>query len=168
MKFVLVAGAVLATLVCVSFADDAIDALQSMPQPQQPKVESTSSALNGVWLSNCFEFEADVYQVRTFEFVLDHLATITTISYPDVFCEQTPVDSSVVSATWDMGHVLMTEDGLNAYALEVLFKAGSKQELTAVKQIVHLQQGSFVLGINKTLDVYPQQLDWAITYSLIE
>ncbi len=162
MKLVGIVGAVLTTIVCVTFANDAIEAFQGSDTDQE-----TAVSLNGLWLSNCFEFEPGVYQVRTFEFVLDHLATITTMTYPDALCEQSPIDSNIISATWDLGEAHSTEEGLSAYQLEVLLKAGRKQELTTVKQIVYLQQNQFNLGINKKLDVYPEKLDWAITYSLI-
>ncbi|MCG8533967.1 MAG: hypothetical protein MI808_02615 [Pseudomonadales bacterium] len=160
MKFVRVAGVVLATIVCVSFADEAIEALQGSA-PEQ----NDSRRLDGLWISNCFEFEAGVYQVRSFEFVLNHLATITTMTYPDARCEQHPVGSDTVSATWDMGSVYTTSEGLDVVELDVLLKAGPRQELTTVKQAVYFQPGSFVLGINKQLDVYPDKLDWDISYT---
>ncbi len=129
-------------------------------------IAETDSALDGLWVSNCYEFEG-TYQVRTFEFVLDHLATITTISYPDQHCAEKPLGSTVISATWDMGETLVTEEGLLAYKLDVLLKAGRHQELTTVKQVVHFQNQSFILGINRRLHRYPDHLDWEITYSRV-
>ena len=164
MKLFRVSALLLAVLVWGSsgIADDA-EVLSSDAKQQQQK----SSRLNGLWISNCYQFEEGVYQVRTFEFVLDHLATITTMSYFDSRCSQPPVDSQVVSATWDMGRAIVTEEGLVAHTLDVLLRADVKQELTTVKQIVHFQDDSFFLGINKKLDSYPNRLDWDISFTLV-
>jgi hypothetical protein len=163
MKSVRVVGVALAALVCVVFADDAIQATRGMFSPQSQA--HSSSTLDGLWVSDCYQFEAGVYQVRTFEFVLDHLATITTMTYPDQYCEQTPVGSDIISATWDLGDTVMTEEGLQANTLDVLLKAGPKRELTTVNQIIHFKRDTFVLGINRLLNQYPEKLDWEITYS---
>lgn len=162
MKLVRVVGVALAAIVCVVFADDAMEATKGVFGTQ---IAESASALDGLWVSNCFKFEEDTYQVRTFEFVLDHLATITTLSYPDAHCAATPIGSDVISATWDLGETLVTEEGLLAYRLDVLLKAGRHQELTTVKQIVHFQGDAFILGINRLLSRYPDRLDWEIIYS---
>ncbi|HAG95121.1 MAG: hypothetical protein CMK83_21770 [Pseudomonadales bacterium] len=164
MKLVRSVGVALAALVCVVFADDAVQATKDVFATQ---IAESASALDGLWVSNCYKFEEGRYQVRTFEFVLDHLATITTISYPDTHCAESPLGSAVISATWDMGETLVTEEGLLAYRLDVLLKAGPRQELTTVKQIVHFQRDSFILGINRLLSRYPDSLDWEIIYSRI-
>lgn len=162
MKFVRVLGIALAALVCVVFAEDAVEATKGV---FATKIAETGSALDGLWVSNCYQFESDDYQVRTFEFVLDHLATITTISYPDQYCSERPLGSTIISATWDLGETLVTEEGLVAYRLDVLLKTGQRQELTTVKQIVHFQNQSFILGIGSQLKRYPDHLDWEINYS---
>lgn len=164
MKLVRVVGVTLAALVCVVFADDAMEATKGVFTTQ---TATPGSALDGVWVSNCYFFEDGHHQVRTFEFVLDHLATITTISYPDEHCSEAPTGSTVISATWDLGETLVTEEGLLAYTLDVLLKAGPRQELTTVNQIVHFQEQSFILGINRLLEQYPEHLDWEITYSRV-
>ncbi|MBA55647.1 MAG: hypothetical protein CMK89_14425 [Pseudomonadales bacterium] len=164
MKFVRVVGLALAALVCVVFADDAMEATKGVFSTQ---IAETGSALDGLWVSNCYPFEGS-YQVRTFEFVLDHLATITTISYPDALCAKQPLGSTVISATWDLGDTLVTEEGLLAYRLDVLLKTGPRQELTTVKQVVHFQDQSFMLGIGSQLNRYPDRLDWEIVFSRLE
>ena len=164
MKFVRVVGVALATLVCVVFADEAMEATKGVLSTQKAV---TGSALDGLWVSNCYEFEDETYQVRTFEFVLDHLATITTMEYRDPLCATAPTGSTVISATWDLGDTLVTEEGLLAYTLDVLLKAGPKQELTTVNQIVHFQGQAFILGINRLLHQYPDRLDWEIIYSRV-
>lgn len=164
MKSVRVVGVALAALVCVVFADDAMEATKGVFTTQ---TATSGSVLDGLWVSNCYQFEAGHYQVRTFEFVLDHLATITTMNYPDQHCAQAPMGSTVISATWDLGETLITEEGLLAYTLDVLLKAGPRQELTTVNQIVHFQNQSFILGINRMLDQYPDRLDWEIIYTRV-
>lgn len=165
MKLVRVVGVALAALVCVVFADDAMEATKGVFATQ---TATSGSTLDGLWVSNCYQFEDDNYQVRTFEFVLDHLATITTMSYPDQHCADSPMGSTVISATWDLGEHRVTEEGLLAYTLDVLLKAGPRQELTTVNQIVHFQEESFILGINRQLDMYPDRLDWEISYTRVE
>lgn len=128
--------------------------------------QALAHSLNGLWISNCYQFEPGVYQVRTFEFVLSHLATITTMSYPDSYCSKAPIDAQVVPATWDLGEETVTEEGLRAYRLEMLLRSGPEQALTTVKQIVHFQDNRFVMGLNRKIDQYPPVLDWEISYSL--
>jgi hypothetical protein len=144
MKAVWIAGGLLAVVMSVAVADE---------------------PLNGVWVSNCFQFEPGTYQVRTFDFLPDQLATITTTSYTDASCQQVPTDSLTVSASWNLGEKLTTEEGVDAYTLDVFLKVGPRQELVSLKQIAHVQQGRLLLGINQLLHEYPQKLDWEIEYS---
>lgn len=144
-----------------SHADDSVGSATNAAQHKQ----GMASALNGLWISNCYQFEPGLYQVRTFEFVLNYLATITTISYPDSYCSKTPIGAQVVPATWDMGEETVTEEGLRAYQLEILLRSGPNKELTTVKQIVHFQDNRFVMGLSKKIEQYPQVLDWEISYS---
>lgn len=144
-----------------SHADDNVNSATGMAQHQQ----GMASAMNGLWISNCYQFEPGHFQVRTFEFVLSHLATITTMSYADSYCSNAPTGAQVVPATWDVGEEIVTEEGLRAYQLEILLRSGPERELTTVKQIVHFQGNQFVMGLSKKIEQYPQVLDWEISYS---
>ena len=179
MKLVGITGGVLAGVVCAVLADDVFKGAIDSEQYLAPQSEYTAShqtrgplaegqlGLAGQWVSNCYWFEPGVYQVRIFDFVLSQLVTVTTLSYADSNCQQKPGNYTEISATWDLGERLTSEEGLDVYALDVLLKVGNQQELTTVKQIVSFQQDQLLMGINSSFDEYPQKLDWEIQYTKI-
>ena len=180
MKLLGMTGGVLAGVVCAVLADDVFKGTKDSTQYPISQTEFSDvqhvrewaadkqTSLAGQWISNCFWFEPGIYQVRTFDFVLNQLVTITTLSYPDKNCQQKPTNYTEISATWDLGDRLTSEEGLSVYALDVLLKVGEQQELTTVKQIVSFQQDQLLMGMSRLLDEYPQKLDWDIQYTKVQ
>ncbi|MAR92693.1 MAG: hypothetical protein CML06_17690 [Pseudomonadales bacterium] len=143
-----------------------MSSLEAPSDTATPEVDPDLLRLRGLWISNCYPLEPGHYQVRTFEFTLPQLATITTLSFPDANCQQPPVSTAVVSATWDLGPSRSTEEGLQARSLDMLLQ-GEDKKLTSVKQLVHFMPQAFVLGMSHALDFYPRYMDWDIVFTRV-
>ncbi|RLP52619.1 MAG: hypothetical protein D6160_19810 [Ketobacter sp.] len=165
MKAVWIAGGVLASVVNAVLADSVISDGVPMGLLQADQRQPISQlVLGGQWVSNCYQLELGQYQIRSYDFRFNQLATITTTSYPDQDCVQVPTGTVSIAVAWQLDHHLTTEEGMQAFAMDVQLRIGESQELVNVKQILYYQQDHLYLGISRALNEYPHRLDWEIEY----
>lgn len=156
MKFVRIAGLILAATMSVAYANENIE--------ESPNVQAL---LAGAWRSNCFRLDEGLYLTRTFDFVSAGQASITTLNFSDASCTSKPFASRVIPASWQLGDTLVTAEGLPALQIQFVLIAGFKRELTTVHQVIHLHENAFNLGVNHSLNQFPEHLDWEIVYSRV-